>query len=522
MNKNRQKSVIYIYCTIVLSFVFANSYAAKGFTITETFKNSVASDFVFGGDPIAYLTSGIDDPEGEGWLRLTKDTLYQKGSAILDRVFSSDMGVVIELEYKTWRTRNFPGFGGADGFSVFLYDADVANFHIGAYGGSLGYAQYSNGGNVYPGLSGGYFGLGIDEFGNYSNPTEGRVGGTGMRPNTVGLRGPESRNYAWITGNSNLAFHLQYPNLISTRPTDDLYYRHFLIELSPDTVDSSTSSYSITLKVKSVIDGTFETVFGPYRMPEPPPPNLRFGFAASTGAGVNFHEVRNLHITTAGGIRLTKEVNKGSAQVGENLTYTIHLFNQHNELVTDLLFNDPLTQFPPEFQVESVSFNNNGNLLNTAQGFSNSNLSDVKISLGPSSNATFTVTGRINAYPNGGEITNTAVFSVGSSGFTDEDTTNNTATVTTTVLREADFHIPNVFTPNGDGINDEFRIIGLENYDNAQLRVFNRLGNQVYVNSHYINNWDGDGLNGGTYYYFIILERNNISSSYKGWVLIKK
>lgn len=52
------------------------------------------------------------------------------------------------------------------------------------------------------------------------------------------------------------------------------------------------------------------------------------------------------------------------------------------------------------------------------------------------------------------------------------------------------FFIPNVFTPNGDGSNDKFVIVGLEEFDNADITIFNRWGNEVYRNSTYKNQWE--------------------------------
>ena len=62
---------------------------------------------------------------------------------------------------------------------------------------------------------------------------------------------------------------------------------------------------------------------------------------------------------------------------------------------------------------------------------------------------------------------------------------------------------PNVFTPNGDGVNDYFVIDKLEteHYLGRELLVFNRWGKMVYEASAYVNQWDGAGLPEGTYYY---------------------
>lgn len=67
--------------------------------------------------------------------------------------------------------------------------------------------------------------------------------------------------------------------------------------------------------------------------------------------------------------------------------------------------------------------------------------------------------------------------------------------------------IPNVFTPNGDGINDTWQIQYLESYPGATIEIFNRYGQLLFQSVGYSKAWDGT-LNGkplpaGTYYYII-------------------
>ena len=81
--------------------------------------------------------------------------------------------------------------------------------------------------------------------------------------------------------------------------------------------------------------------------------------------------------------------------------------------------------------------------------------------------------------------------------------------------------IPNVYTPNGDNVNDTFEIVGIEAFDRTEVTILNRWGNEVYRNDNYRNEWSGQGLNEGTYFYIIKTIKGTKEDVYKGHVLIK-
>jgi len=98
---------------------------------------------------------------------------------------------------------------------------------------------------------------------------------------------------------------------------------------------------------------------------------------------------------------------------------------------------------------------------------------------------------------------------------------NNHSNITASIIKHGVFDggIPNVITPNNDGKNDFFYIKGLDAYPNSELQIFNRWGNAIFSSSNYKNNWAGEGLAEGTYYY--VLKVNNATKDvYKGWVEI--
>jgi gliding motility-associated-like protein len=73
---------------------------------------------------------------------------------------------------------------------------------------------------------------------------------------------------------------------------------------------------------------------------------------------------------------------------------------------------------------------------------------------------------------------------------------------------------PNVFTPNGDGTNATLVFDQLQFYPSSHLYVYNRWGNLVYEQENYQNNWDGDDLPEGVYYYVLDVEFYGSIASY--------
>ena len=68
--------------------------------------------------------------------------------------------------------------------------------------------------------------------------------------------------------------------------------------------------------------------------------------------------------------------------------------------------------------------------------------------------------------------------------------------------------IPDAFTPNGDGRNDTWMIEGIENFEEYEIFIFNRWGQELFKSNNY-ESWDGTykgkKLPTGTYMYVISL-----------------
>jgi gliding motility-associated-like protein len=80
--------------------------------------------------------------------------------------------------------------------------------------------------------------------------------------------------------------------------------------------------------------------------------------------------------------------------------------------------------------------------------------------------------------------------------------------------------IPNIFSPNGDGVHDRWMIPYLESYPGCTIDVVNRYGQPVFHSVGYTTPWDGK-INGkdapvGTYYY--VIDPKNGRSKMAGYV----
>jgi type IV pilus assembly protein PilY1 len=162
------------------------------------------------------------DPVGSGALRFSNagsgSGNQERGAIISATPTPTGQGIQVTFKTVTYGgDSGGTGKDGADGISFFLMDpsrvpitttgATGVPTAVGATGGSLGYScSNSNGppqGVTYDGLTGGYIGLGIDEFGNFLNGTtnlttnatsvaDNTATGYGFTPGRIGLRGAGS------------------------------------------------------------------------------------------------------------------------------------------------------------------------------------------------------------------------------------------------------------------------------------------------------------------------------------------
>ncbi len=219
---------------------------------------------------------------------------------------------VVTAEFDYWA---YGGAGvGGDGIAVAFSDPNTPTIGAnnpptaGGFGGSLGYANRDS--SAVPGLcnvagfSGGWIGVGIDEYGNYTNPTECRNGGTGLIANAVAIRGsgsgaasPSASNYAYLTGTSD-----QGVNGVTSGTTLQAYRYRI-------TLDSVTDQPRVWVRVE--LDKTgLGTSYLPLLtydlrpqitagMQVALPSQLQLTFTGSTGAANDYHEIDNVSVCAA-------------------------------------------------------------------------------------------------------------------------------------------------------------------------------------------------------------------------------
>ncbi len=210
-------------------------------------------------------------------------------------------------------------------------------------------------------------------------------------------------------------------------------------------------------------------------------------------------------------ISITKTVNNMSPSMGNEVVFTITATNQGNLQATIIGIED---QLPLGYQlVSSVA---------SIGTYDISGIWEIPI-LQPDEKATLDITVKVLDME---DYVNRASLAYVDQWDTDESNNMAEAYVEPTCLV-----VYNEFSPNGDGVNDYFKIDCIAQYPNNSLQVYNRWGNIVFETSSYKNDWDGtpngraivqkeDQLPVGTYYY--ILDLGDGSEPRTDWLYINR
>ncbi len=210
-------------------------------------------------------------------------------------------------------------------------------------------------------------------------------------------------------------------------------------------------------------------------------------------------------------ISISKTVNNMSPSMGNEVVFTITATNQGNLPATIIGIED---QLPSGYQLVSS--------LASIGTFDNSGIWEIPI-LQPDEIATLDITVKVLDME---DYVNRASLAYVDQWDTDESNNMAEAYVVPTCLV-----VYNEFSPNGDGVNDYFKIDCITQYPNNSLQVYNRWGNIVFETRSYKNDWDGtpngraivqkeDQLPVGTYYY--ILDLGDGSEPRTDWLYINR
>jgi hypothetical protein len=294
-----------------------------------------------GPSTIANCNLASPDAAGQGALRFT-DVSEQQASAILyDTSLPTAQGLTITFKQYQYGGYGLGGptdtSGGADGISFFLAAAPPHPATLGPQGGALGYASAGSS----PGLPAGWLGIGLDAFGNYSNPT---FGGSacpvpawaGFTPNEITVRGPGNGTDGYCLLSSSIELGPNNPvgqGGASLRGTT----RAASARTIQIVIDPSLGTYTVRIDPAggtNFVDATSGPLPASYYDPADGtltsgiPPRITFGFAASTGSATDIHEINGLSATTTSGgvpvLGLTKTTTlTGPAPPGTSFNYVV-------------------------------------------------------------------------------------------------------------------------------------------------------------------------------------------------------
>jgi Domain of unknown function DUF11/Bacterial lectin len=402
-NRVPRTGVLVARCASLLLLALDASQVHAQFKVTQSFTGTSAPGWTLTGN--AFLTAPSIDPVGSGWLRLTAAATAEKGVALYTGgSFVGAQPLVMKFSYVSW------GGTGADGIGLFLYDStqDMS----GAYnGGGLGYCQGA----------GGYLGIGLDEYGNFSTANHCTSGGPGFAPESLVIRGPVGTGNPYVTG-IVVPGGIDVPS-VSTRPSA----RTVLVTLMPE-----GTGFSVSAQYQPASGQPYQTLFSGVSFPYTPPASLSVGISGSTGGATNVHEVQDLTVSSPDDLQV---VMTGPANIapGNAVNYQITVTNNgptaislpDSPTITDDL--DPTLQGANWTCVASVGA--------SCSSSGTGAIDDSSLSLPVNGTATYTVNSTLSpAATCGGQITSSATGDFGAtSRFADYSPSNNTSSVSTTI-----------------------------------------------------------------------------------------
>ncbi|MCU1478680.1 MAG: hypothetical protein JWQ64_3373, partial [Subtercola sp.] len=259
--------------------------------------------------------AGATDAQGLGKLRLTSAVINQIGGVFGETSFPTSNGLDVTFNTYQW------GGGGADGLGFALAAVDPANpvapSIIGPGGGSLG---YSPAGSI-KGLPNAYLGVGLDVFGNFSNPSFQGTGCTNApniaatTPGAVVVRGP-GNNLAGYCGLTTTYNGVAASKVVLRASIRAVALVPVQVLINPTTsAFASTTDVSVdagTYKVVvTPVGGTAKTLTGPlptvaagmypsttWLNSAGVPRQLAFAFVGSTGSVTDNHEASDVKVLT--------------------------------------------------------------------------------------------------------------------------------------------------------------------------------------------------------------------------------
>jgi hypothetical protein len=274
-------------------------------------------------------------------LQLTTNALQQEGGIAYTSSVPSSLGLDV-----TFNSYQYTGTG-ADGIVFYLAASDPTNASaspvtLGPPGGYLGYS--ANAAGSVAGLTRGYLGVGLDVYGNYTNPAFAGSGcsdpTSGQTPESVSVRGPGNGTAGYcllssaqtttqpVSGTLDSSTSQAVPVEVAVNPTSSTQTAaggfsvpadSYVVQVTPIGAPAFTESGALPSAAAYVPDPSWVDSNGV-------PLQLSFGWSATTGASTDVHTISNVNVQTLNGtppalaVQLTDN-SGGSARSGQTVSY---------------------------------------------------------------------------------------------------------------------------------------------------------------------------------------------------------